>query len=70
MNLTCSVPQGSVIDPKKFVAYTENIAEEIDTFAINHHLYVDDTQLQSNLSIAHVHAGRLNIEECVSSIKD
>ena len=45
VNLICSVPQGSVIGPKKFVAYTEDIAEEIDTFSINHHLYADDTQL-------------------------
>ena len=41
VNLTCSVPQGSVIGPKTFVAYTEDIAEEIDSFAINHHLYAD-----------------------------
>ena len=50
-----------MIGPKKFVAYAEDIDEEIDTFAINHHLYADDTQLQSHLSIADVHAGRLNI---------
>ena len=43
--LTCSVPQNSVIGPKKFTSYTEVIMEAIDRFIINHHLYADDSQL-------------------------
>ena len=43
--LTCSVPQGSVIDPHKFVGYTEDIVETIEAFMVIHHLYADDMQL-------------------------
>ena len=39
VSLMCSVPQGSVIGPQKFVAYTENIVETIEAFMINHYLY-------------------------------
>ena len=39
VTLTGSVPQGSVIDPKEFIMYTEDIKETIDRFIINHHLY-------------------------------
>ena len=28
-NVRCSVPQGSVLDPKKFIAYTEDLANVI-----------------------------------------
>ena len=64
VNLTCSVPQGSVIGQKKFVVYTEDITEKIYTFVINHHLYSDDAQLQSNTSIADALAGHPNTEVC------
>ena len=70
VNLTCSDPQDSIVGPKKFVAYTDNIAEKIDSFAINHHLYTDVTQLQIYTCSVDAHAGHLNIEEYVLSIKD
>ena len=39
----CCVPQGSVLGPKEFVVYTEDIVETVDKFAVNHHLYADDS---------------------------
>ena len=52
VRLACSVPQGSVIGPVKFIAYTENIPETVDAFQINNHLYADDPQLQDHMRIA------------------
>ena len=40
----CSVPQGSVLGALKFVAYAEDLLAVIQRFAIDHHLYADDTQ--------------------------
>jgi hypothetical protein len=37
----CSVPQGSVLGPKEFIAYTEELAEIIDSCQLGHHLYAD-----------------------------
>ena len=34
--LTCSVRQGSVLGPKEFIEYTEEIVETINKFDINH----------------------------------
>lgn len=62
--LTFSVPQGSVVGPNKFVAYTEDIAEKIDTFAISHHIYTGDKRNQSHMGTVDAHASRLNIKEC------
>ena len=67
---TCSVPQGSVISPKEFIMYTENIKKTIDRFIINHHLWADDSQLLAHMQINAVteHCPRLG--KCVESLQD
>ena len=50
--------------------YTEDIAETIAAFLLNHHLYADDMQLQKNLSIVDINTTRVNLELCVAAIKD
>ena len=70
VSLTCSVPQGSVIGPQKFVAYTEDIVETIEAFMVNHHLYADDTQLQNHMRLKDIQANCRKMEQCVSVMKD
>jgi len=36
---SCSVPQGSVLGPVEFVAYTEDTCWSVDRHKLNHHLY-------------------------------
>ena len=40
-----------MIDPKDFIVYTEDMKETIDRFIINHHLYVDDSQLLAHMKM-------------------
>ena len=65
VSLPCSVPQGSRIGPHEFIVYTEDIAETIAAFQLNHHLYADDTQLQKILRIVDINTTRVNLELCV-----
>ena len=48
----CSVPQGSVVGPQQFSAYTEDMSENIEIHINGHHFYADTTQLQGSTSIA------------------
>jgi len=45
--INCSVPQGSVLGPVEFAAYTKDITDltEVERRNVCSHLYADDTQL-------------------------
>ena len=68
--LTCSVPQRSVIGPKEFIMYTEDIKETIDQFIINHHLYADDSHLLAHMKINALTEPRRRLETCVERLRD
>lgn len=45
LDVSCSVPQGSVLGPVEFVAYTEDVVELFDQHEVNHHMYADDQHI-------------------------
>ena len=51
VELTCSVPQGSIFGPSQFTAYTEDIQ---DVIMLDYHLYADDTQLIAKSTICSI----------------
>src|SRR6218665_388953 len=44
-NLSCGVPQGSVLGPILFILYTTPLSSLIKASSVDHHLYADDAQL-------------------------
>ena len=46
--VTCSVPQGSVLGPQEFIAYTEDLSWCIDQHGIQHYICADDIQLTAS----------------------
>ena len=42
--VTCSVPQGSVLGPQEFIAYTEDLGWCIDQHSVQHYIFADDIQ--------------------------
>jgi len=43
-SLTCSLPHGSVLGPKSWIAYGEDLVLLFDDSGVCHYLYVDDMQ--------------------------
>ena len=43
--INCGLPQGSVVGPNGFIAYTEEIVETISDFSVSSHQYADDTEI-------------------------
>ena len=41
-HVNCSVPQGSVLGPLKFISYTENVTLVFKRHNIHHHVFADD----------------------------
>ena len=68
--IDCSVPQGSVLGPLKFISYTEDSADLITSYRLGHHLYADDTQLIGCTKIADVPSTIDRLQRCVSAIGD
>ena len=58
----CSVPQGLVLGPLKFVVYTEDLPAVIEHHHVDHDLYADDTQLSDHPSISSVAESIANIK--------
>ena len=46
--MDCNVPQGSVLEPRCFLSYTEDIAVLLEEHAVQSHLYADDIQFHDS----------------------
>jgi len=64
-SVDCSVPQGSVLGPIEFIAYTDDAVEIFQRHRAKHHMYADDVQLFANATPSD--AGRLTeqLRDCV-----
>jgi len=64
----CSVPQGSVLGPRCFISYTEDIVDVLERHAVRSHLYADDTQFYDSCRLDNTVALRSRLSCCADKI--
>jgi len=69
VSVSCSVPQGSVLGPIEFIAYTEDVTELIAAYELSYHLFADDKQLYTAVRPSEVPAGCQRLVSCISDLQ-
>jgi hypothetical protein len=67
--LKYGVPQGSVLGPLLFLLYTQPLSNVIDTHAVSHSEFADDTQLYNSSHPSQVQSLLSTIEHCISDVR-
>lgn len=64
------VPQDSVLGPKSFTSYNEEVSEVLEKHGLLHHAFADDIQAHMNTSRAEARKVSPRIERCLTEVLD
>ena len=68
--LVCGVPQGSVLGPKQFIAYIEDVTEVFDKNGVFYHGYADDMQGLRSCPPAQLASVTDSFRNLISDVRD
>ena len=70
VDISCSVPQGSVLGPSLFILYTAELSDKIDEHGINLHAYANDSQLYVHCDRCDTASAAALLEHCITDVCD
>lgn len=68
--LRIGTPQGSVLGPRSFVAYAEDVTEVFQEHRVHHHLFADDMQGTKHSKPSKVHEVTAELGACVTNVNN
>ena len=68
--VSCSVLQGSVLRPPQFISYSEDVTAVFNKHGIKrHHLFADDKQLLTSVTVTDLSVAKSNSAACVADVQ-
>jgi hypothetical protein len=62
------VPQGSVLGPLEFIAYTEHVSDIFNRYSLHHHLFADDKQVYASADLNGVVEMRSRLGDLITDV--
>ena len=66
---TYGVPQGSVLGPKTFITYTEELSNIFSGYDLRHHSYADDVQMYGGAKPVNISTVWDELQRCAADVK-